>query len=526
VKTTLTRRLAVFVLLVTFASLSASGVACARSGPQGASGTAKVGPPRGTAIVVGGGNVGPEIWSRFIELAGGPDAFIIDIPTAGGAATYGATTGTSQQIKDNGAKNVVVLHTRDKKVADSDSFVAIIRKASGIWFEGGRQNLLVDAYAGTRAEKEFHNILARGGVEAGSSAGASIQGSFLIRGASTGNTIMDAPGRNVGFAFLRGVGIDQHVLARERLPDLADSVMNKYPDTLFISEDEGTAWVVQGDNAEIIGRSKAFVYNGKDATDAGKPFLTLWPGDRYNLATRRVTHRAMSESAFTQAWVDSVFRAAVGTTQAAVVIAQGGKVYVNSSYNIPPQRRYQPTTTMPNFDVGGLAAPMFGMAANWLVEQKKMTLDDPIEDGGSITVRQYLSGTPLADGDKKLVALMARKAAVAPRQFLNQRITGPAGAGKTELDTTAFTYRSNVDEMYRLEMAHFLAGASPKTALGWNIDTFRGAARQSVYGTREGKRNAYVRFPDRRASIIILTGSDAVDARALAETLAAKLLSK
>ena len=76
-------------------------------------------------------------------------------------------------------------------------------------------------------------------------------------------------------------------MARERLADLADSIMPKYPNLLGMSEDEGTAWVVRGDTATIIGRNKAFVYGGKDPTDAGKPFLTLHPGDRYNLATRR-----------------------------------------------------------------------------------------------------------------------------------------------------------------------------------------------------------------------------------------------
>src|SRR6185295_15738268 len=125
-------------------------------------------------------------------------------------------------------------------------------------------------------------------------------------GASNGNTIMDAPGRNVGFGFVK-VGIDQHVVARERLPDLADSVMKKYPQTLFISEDEGTAWLVQGDNAEIIGRNKAFVYNGKDTTDTGKPFLTLHPGDKYDLGRRHVIHRAVDETAVSQKFVDGLF---------------------------------------------------------------------------------------------------------------------------------------------------------------------------------------------------------------------------
>ena len=497
---------------------------------MGGAPTPKVGPPRGAAIVVGGGNIGHEVFAKFIELAGGPDALIIDIPTAGGAATYPAVTGVSAQILDNGARNVVVLHTKDRKIADSDSFVAIIRKAGGVWFEGGRQNLLVDAYGGTRAEAEFHNVLARGGVEAGSSAGASIQGSFLIRGASTGNGIMAAPGRTTGFAFLSGVGIDQHVVARERLPDLADSVMRRYPDTLFISEDEGTAWVIQGDNAEIIGRNKAFVYNGKDTTDTGKPFLTLHPGDRYNLATRRVTHRAIDESNLAQRWVDSVFRAAVGTSQATVLVAQGGKVFINSSYNVPPQRRYMPTTTMPNFELRGLSSALNGFAASVLVRQNKLSLDDPVEDGGPVTVRQYLAGDAnAADGDRKLLSLMARKAALTPARLVAQRIFGPPGTHKTEFDTATFSYRSNVDELYRMELALFGAagedaGTASAGALGWHSDSFAGAARQAVYGDAAGRRNAYVRFPDRRAAIIILTDNDAIDARALADALAGKLL--
>src|SRR5262245_37283927 len=202
----------------------------------------RVGPPKGTVIVVGGGQMGPEIYSRFIEAAGGPDALIIDVPTAGGDSVYTQDAPGVRGWKAAGAKNVYVLHTKDRKLADSDSFATILAKAGGVWFEGGRQFHLVDSYAGTKSEKGFHDVLARGGVIGGSSAGASIIGDFLVRGApSNNNFIMDYPGYEKGFAFLRNVGIDQHVVARERLPDLADSIMPKFPNLLGISEDEGTA---------------------------------------------------------------------------------------------------------------------------------------------------------------------------------------------------------------------------------------------------------------------------------------------
>src|SRR4051812_14846192 len=319
----------------------------------------KVGPARGTVIVVGGGAMGPEIYSEFIKSAGGPNALIIDVPTAGGDSVYGQDAPGTRGWKSAGAKNVYVFHTKDRKLADSDSFVAILKKAGGVWFEGGRQFHLVDSYGGTKSETEFMNVLKRGGVIGGSSAGASILGDFLVRGApSNNNFIMDDPSHQKGFAYLRGVGIDQHVVARERLPDLADSIIPKHPELLAISEDEGTAWVVRGDTAMIIGRNKAFAYNGKE-TDPGKPFLTLFPGDRYNLATRSVTHRAASESPVKMAFLDSLFNkyadpAAGGAT---VLIAQAGKVYLAKSYGIPDQPKYMPTTTVPLFalgDIGGI----------------------------------------------------------------------------------------------------------------------------------------------------------------------------
>jgi len=267
----------------------------------------KVGPARGSVLVVGGGSLGPDVLGKFIELAGGPDALIIDVPTAGGDSVYPADWQGTRSLKQAGAKHVVVLHTIDKRLADTDSFAAVIGRAGGVWFEGGRQWHLVDSYAGTKTEKAFHTVLARGGVVGGSSAGASILASYLLRGAREGNTVIMAPGYEQGFAFLRGVAIDQHVVARERLPDLADSLVPRHPELLGISEDEGTAWFVRGDTAEIIGRNKAFVYGGGDPNDTGKPFLTLYPGDRYDLGARRVLHRASEEAPFTGAFVDSLF---------------------------------------------------------------------------------------------------------------------------------------------------------------------------------------------------------------------------
>src|SRR5207249_10107540 len=113
-----------------------------------------------------------------------------------------------------GVKNLTILHTTDRKVADSKKFVEPLRKARGVWFGGGRQWRLVDSYLNTRTLRELRAVLDRGGVIGGSSAGATILGSYLVRCARAGNQIMMASGYARGFGFLRGVAIDPNLLTR------------------------------------------------------------------------------------------------------------------------------------------------------------------------------------------------------------------------------------------------------------------------------------------------------------------------
>jgi cyanophycinase len=212
------------------------------------------------------------------------------IPTAGEDSLYTQECSCLNVLRALGATNLTVLHTKDPRIADTDSFVAPLLSARGVWFPGGRQWRIADSYLRTRTERELRGVLDRGGVIGGTSAGASIQASYLVRGAPEGNTIMMAPGHEEGFGYLKDVAVDQHVLARQRLHDLP-TVLAKHPNLLGIGIDEGTAIVVQRDTAEVLGASKVFIYGSRDGTDEGKPYLTLSPGARYDLKGRRLIPR-------------------------------------------------------------------------------------------------------------------------------------------------------------------------------------------------------------------------------------------
>lgn len=255
------------------------------------------GPARGTLVIIGGNmsdNFG--VPQRFIQLAGGPGKKFVIVPTNGGNRGQDGTPVEYKADvvlapwKKRGLTNVVMLHTWDPAVADTDAFVKPLLDADAVWFDGGRQWNGVDSYAGTRALEEFRNVLNRGGVVAGSSAGATIQGEYLVRGDTKGADIMmtGEPNHQKGFAFLKHSAIDQHINTRNRWDDLIP-VVKKFPEYLGIGLSEDTAIVVTGDRFEVIGRWKVTVH---DATKAyhpwDKPYDVLNAGDVYDMKMRKI----------------------------------------------------------------------------------------------------------------------------------------------------------------------------------------------------------------------------------------------
>jgi len=244
----------------------------------------EVGPGKGALVIVGGGLKDQVIVKRFLDLAGGGDAPILVVPTATEGDSFSDAWAGLRQLKEAGATNLNVLHTRDRRVADSEPFAAKVRSARGLWFAGGRQWRLADAYLNTRTHAEFEALLERGGVVGGSSAGATIQGSFLVRGDTSGNEKMI--GDHVeGLAFLKNVAIDQHLLRRNRQFDMI-GVIEQHPELLGIGIDENTAIVVERDHFEVMGSGYVAIYDHSRQLDSGGRFYFLAPGDRYDLKAR------------------------------------------------------------------------------------------------------------------------------------------------------------------------------------------------------------------------------------------------
>jgi len=239
----------------------------------------------GALVIVGGGSLPPAVIGRFVELAGGADARLVMVSTASGRRRSGPRRGGLQRaLSAAGIEQISTidcLHPADVTRRQLEQ----LARATAVWFGGGRQWRLCDAFENTGIVEAFHGVLERGGVIGGSSAGATIQGEFLVRGNPLGNRDEWCQGYDRGFGFLPGCAIDQHFIARNRIADL-QGLIAELPQLIGLGIDEGTAAVVQGSTLQVIGRSKIAVFDVRAATgnDRAQPRPSwLAAGDRWDL---------------------------------------------------------------------------------------------------------------------------------------------------------------------------------------------------------------------------------------------------
>jgi cyanophycinase len=210
-------------------------------------------PLPGALVIVGGGTIPASVVETFHQLAGGAKAKLVVIPTASASADKDETKATIVLWQKRGFPVVTVLHTRDRKTANDAKFAQPLAGATAVWFGGGDQAKIMDAYAGTAVEKELHALLKGGGVIGGTSAGAAVMSRLMIAGGDA-----KTPRLGEGFGFLPGAVVDQHFLKRNRADRLLE-VLHANPGWFGVGIDEQTALVVHGRTIQVVGNSYVVV---------------------------------------------------------------------------------------------------------------------------------------------------------------------------------------------------------------------------------------------------------------------------
>lgn len=243
--------------VVLFAPLFLLAATAVRAGEPAAvltpsAGRAFVSNTAGALVVVGGGKMSPAVRDRFFELAGGNKARLVVVPTASQRADSGDSSPSCAFWRSLGIPSVELLHTRSRTQASEPDFVKQLKSATAVWLTGGDQSRLTSAYLGTPVVQELRRLLDRGGVIAGTSAGASVMSSVMITGGTTKADLDE------GFGLTPGLVVDQHFTNRNRMGRLL-GVLTRHPDMLGVGIDEETAVLIKGTTMSVLGEANVYV---------------------------------------------------------------------------------------------------------------------------------------------------------------------------------------------------------------------------------------------------------------------------
>jgi cyanophycinase len=283
-----------------------------RAGEPVAAGPVRSG-PAGSLVIVGGGDLPTAIIDRFLELGGGPAARLVVITTASSTAEWPLEQQPHQRLwASRPLASLTVLHTRNPDIANSETFCRPLRSATAVWFVGGDQNQITRTYLGTRTETALHDVIRRGGVIGGTSAGAAIMSRVMIVGGRTEPQLGD------GLGFLPGTIVDQHFLKRNRLPRLM-AALEQRPGHVGIGIDESTAIVVRRRGIECIGDSEVRICL---ASSHNRPerVQPLRSGEQFDLETWRLAATARARFG---SYAQAAERPAPNVRQGSVVITGG-----------------------------------------------------------------------------------------------------------------------------------------------------------------------------------------------------------
>jgi cyanophycinase len=261
--------------------------------------TAAPAAPQGSLVIVGGALRADNavVWERIVRLAGGKRARIAVFASAS-ANPEQAAKFNMDLLNRYGADAffipvaVKLAGTDYLAAADDPALAAAVRGAGGAYFAGGDQGRITRALrrpdgSNSLVLDALWDMYRRGGVIAGSSAGAAIMSSTMF---DAPNTVLATLKQGVadGHEIAPGLGfigddvfVDQHLLVRGRFARMLPAMLKKgYK--LGLGIDENTAMVVGPKReVEVIG------YRGALLIDLAS--ATVEPGD-FNLSNAKVSY--------------------------------------------------------------------------------------------------------------------------------------------------------------------------------------------------------------------------------------------
>jgi cyanophycinase len=242
-----------------------------------------------------------QILSRFVSLAGGPDARVAIISTASALGDE-ATELYRALFAQLGVPDIRGLRPLTREDANHPDSVAAVADATGIFMTGGNQLRLSSVIGGTALGRAITERHRHGCIVAGTSAGASAISTHMVAFGTSGATPKQRMTQmSAGLGLLSGVIVDQHFEQRNRIGRLL-ALVAQSPALLGMGIDEDTAALVGPSGVmEVIGKGSVTLLDpARLQTDAyevkrHRPIMvsgvilhSLPSGYRFDLRRRRL----------------------------------------------------------------------------------------------------------------------------------------------------------------------------------------------------------------------------------------------
>jgi cyanophycinase len=167
-----------------------------------------------------------------------------------------------QAFADLDVGELVELYLHDRGEAWDREKLQVLDDAAGVFFSGGDQLRITSQIGDTGIENKVRALYDRGGVIAGTSAGASVMSeTMLVRGTSRETHRIGDLSMAPGLGLIHDVIVDQHFAERGRFGRLIGAVAHN-PRFLGMGIDENTAAVVEANKLEVIGEGAVYIVDG------------------------------------------------------------------------------------------------------------------------------------------------------------------------------------------------------------------------------------------------------------------------
>ena len=256
---------------------------------------------RGTLVIIGGHEDKKHDRTILKEVARHVRGGKLVIATIASHEPEGYFEEYQRAFEGMGVGELVELYIEERSAAGDGEKLRVLDDAAGIFFSGGDQLRITSQIGDTCIEEKIRRIYERGGVVAGTSAGASVMSeTMLVKGSSKETHRIGDLHMAPGMGLVPDVIIDQHFAERGRMGRLLGAVAHN-PRVLGIGIDEDTAALVHGEAMRVIGSGAVYVVDGSAVTycnvaeaEAERALSmhdvrvhVLSTGDSYDLGRRR-----------------------------------------------------------------------------------------------------------------------------------------------------------------------------------------------------------------------------------------------